>query len=148
MRYIPKYQVVLVREKGIPWPTRKLTGSQHVWEFGKRLTENADREQFWALMLDTKNNLIGVNLVSQGSLSASVVCPREVLKPAILLNSAAIVVLHNHPSGDPAPSKEDRDCTIRLKSACDVVGIRLLDHVVIGESGYFSFLDAEGRAAV
>jgi DNA repair protein RadC len=144
MNRIPRYHVALIREKSVPWPSRRFSGSQNVWEFGKQLTETADREQFWALMLDCKNQLIGVNLVSQGTLSASVVSPREVLKPAILLNSAAIVVLHNHPSGDPTPSAEDRDCTKTLREACKVIGIRFLDHVIIGESHYFSFSDAQG----
>ena len=67
MNRIPKYRVALV-EKSIPWQARKFSGSQSVWEFGKQLTEDADREQFWALMLDSKNKLIGVNLVSQGSI--------------------------------------------------------------------------------
>ena len=144
MNRIPRYHVALVREKSVPWPARKFSNGRDVWEFGKHLTECADREQFWALMLDSKNKLIGVNLVSQGSLSSAVVHPREVLKSAILLSAAAIIVIHNHISGDPAPSREDRDCTERLKSACKVVGIALLDHVIVGESDYFSFSDAQG----
>ncbi len=140
---IPKYRVALVREKSIPWPSRQFHNSRDVWEFGKTLTKTTDREQFWALMLDRKNSLIGVNLVAQGSLSETVVVPREVLKPAILLSSAALVVLHNHPSGDPTPSPEDRSCTARLTEACNLVGIRLLDHVIIGQSDYFSFTDAQ-----
>ncbi len=145
MNRIPRYQIALVREKNIPWPARKFSGSQSVWEFGKHLTESADREQFWALLLDSKHSLIGVNLVSQGSLSSVDVHPREVLKAAILLSAAAIVVLHNHPSGDPAPSSEDRECTDQLAEACKVVGIRLLDHVIVGEVGYFSFADTRGN---
>jgi DNA repair protein RadC len=146
MNRIPKYRIALVREKSIPWQARIFSGSQSVWKFGKQLTEDADREQFWALMLDSKNKLIGINLVSQGSLSSSIVHPREVLKPAILLSAAAIVVLHNHPSGDPVPSDEDRACTTRLTEACNVVGIRLLDHIIIvGESDFFSFSDSQGR---
>jgi DNA repair protein RadC len=145
MSRIPRYYVALVREKSVPWPSRKFTSGQDVWEFGKQLTENTDREQFWALMLDTKNSLIGVSLVSQGSLSSAVVHPREVLKAAILLSAAAIVVLHNHPSGDPVPSSEDRECTNRLAEACKVVGIKLLDHVIVGEADYFSFADTRGN---
>ncbi len=143
MSRIPKYRVALVREKSISWHSRKFANSRHVFEFGRELIEGSDREQFWALMLDRKNSLIGVNLVAQGSLSETVVVPREVIKPAILLNSAALVVLHNHPSGDPTPSPEDRSCTARLTEACNVVGIRLLDHVIIGQSDYFSFTDAQ-----
>ena len=145
MNRIPKYHVALVREKSIPWPARRFSNGKDVWEFGKQLTASADREQFWALMLDTKNSLIGVSLISQGSLSSAVVHPREVLKAAILLSAAAIVVLHNHPSGDPVPSSEERECTNRLAEACKVVGIKLLDHVVVGEADYFSFADTRGN---
>ena len=145
MNLIPKYRVALVREKSIPWHGRKFSCSRHVWDFGKELTDCADREQFWALLLDAKNGLIGANLVSLGSLCTNIVHPREVLKPAILLSAAGIVVLHNHPSGDPAPSQEDRDCTERLTAACKVVGISLLDHVIIGDSSFFSFSDAQGK---
>ena len=142
---IPRYQIALVKEKSIPWTIRKFSNGRDVWEFGKELTESADREQFWAVMLDSKHNLIGVNLVSQGSLSSSIVHPREVLKPAILLSAAAIVTIHNHISGDPAPSCEDRDCTDRLTEACKVVGISLLDHVIVGATDYYSFSDAQGH---
>lgn len=147
MNRIPRYQVALIREKTIPWQTRRLSNSRSVWEFGKHLTQSTDREQFWALMLDTKNCLIGVHLVSQGSLSSSIVHPREVLKAAILMSAAAVVVLHNHPSGDPAPSREDRDCTTRLSEACNIVGIRLLDHIIVGELDYFSFTDTQGLSS-
>jgi DNA repair protein RadC len=93
-------------------------------------------------VLDSKNRRIGVNMVSQGSLSTSVVQPREVSKAAIVANSAAVILLHNHPSGDPAPSREDRKCTARLNQAGTMLGIRVLDHVICGESDYFSFADA------
>ena len=92
-------------------------------------------------MLDNKNQLIGVNLVSQGSLSTSVVCPREVYKAAILANSACVILLHNHPSGCPEPSTEDRDCTKRLCEAGKILNIRVLDHVVVGQDEFFSFAD-------
>jgi DNA repair protein RadC len=92
-------------------------------------------------MLDSKNGLIGVNLVSQGSLSMSAVCPREVFKAAILANSAAVIFLHNHPSGCPEPSLEDRNRTSRLCEAGKILGIRVLDHVVVGQEAFFSFAD-------
>jgi DNA repair protein RadC len=101
-----------------------------------------DREHFVILMLDQKNQVIGINTVSIGSLSASVVHPREVYKPAILSNCAALILGHNHPSGDPQPSREDRAITQRLKEAGALLGINVLDHLVIGAEGrYFSFAD-------
>ncbi len=94
------------------------------------------------ITLDSKNRTIGYHTISMGSLSSSVVHPREVFKPAILENSAAVIFLHNHPSGDPAPSREDRECTNRLTAAAKILGIRVLDHIVFGETEYFSFADA------
>jgi len=103
---------------------------------------DTDREHFVILMLDQKNQVIGINTVSIGSLTASVVHPREVYKPAILSNCAALTLGHNHPSSDPQPSKEDRAITQRLKEAGALLGINVLDHLVIGTDGrYFSFAD-------
>jgi DNA repair protein RadC len=93
-------------------------------------------------MLDSKNRLIGVNFVSQGGLSSSIVTPESVFKPAIIANSPAIICTHNHPSSDPAPSREDRECTSRLVKAGAVLGIRVLDHVICGATKFYSFADA------
>jgi DNA repair protein RadC len=82
-----------------------------------------------------------VNIVSIGSLTLSVVHPREVFKPAILLNACAIIAVHNHPSGDPTPSAEDRTLTTRLRDAGDLLGIRLLDHLILGDDYNYSFAD-------
>src|SRR5207245_2331486 len=97
-----------------------------------------DREAFVALHLDYKNRLDGLHVVSIGSLSASLVHPREVFKAAILSNAAAIIVVHNHPSGDPTPSREDREITARLKLSGETLGIPLLDHVIVATEGYRS----------
>ena len=99
-------------------------------------------EVFWVLCLDSKNRYLNFETVARGSLSASVVHPREVYWTAVHARAAAIICVHNHPSGDPAPSREDRDCTLRLYNAGKILGIKLLDHIVIGESDYFSFADA------
>lgn len=95
----------------------------------------ADREHFWVLMLNTKNRLLRLAEVSVGSLNASIVHPRELFKEAVRLSAAAVVVVHNHPSGDPTPSGADIQLTKRLVKAGDVLGIELLDHVVIGDAG-------------
>lgn len=102
-----------------------------------------DREQFIVAMLNSKNDLIGLNIVSVGSLSATTVHPREVLKPAIIASSASIILCHNHPSGDPQPSEDDRSITRTIVQAADVVGIRVLEHLIITMENdrYFSFAD-------
>jgi DNA repair protein RadC len=94
-----------------------------------------DREHFWALALNTKNQLIRMAEVSVGSLNASIVHPRELYKDAVRVSAAALVVVHNHPSGDPTPSGADIQLTRRLVKAGDVLGIELLDHVIIGDGG-------------
>jgi DNA repair protein RadC len=108
------------------------------------MLENEDREHFTVVLLDARNRVVGVNTVSIGTLTASLVHPREVFKPAILANAAAIIVAHNHPSGDPEPSNEDVAITQRLGEAGALLGIRLLDHLVLGADGAFvSLADRE-----
>ena len=92
--------------------------------------------------LNAKNVVIGINVVSVGSLTSSIVHPREVLKPAILCNSAAIVLSHPHLSGDPNPSQEDVQVTKRMNQACKIMGIKLLDRVIIADPRSYSFRNA------
>jgi len=103
---------------------------------------SASKEYFLSLHLNSKNQLIREVLISIGSLSTSIVHPREVFSPAVRDSTAALIFLHNHPSGDPSPSREDRDCTQRLSHAGKILGIRVLDHIVLGHEDYFSFADA------
>ena len=98
---------------------------------------NHDRENFVAVLLNTKNEVIEFPTISVGTLSASLVHPREVFKPAIRASAASVVLAHNHPSGKVDPSREDREVTKRLVSAAEIIGINVLDHVILGE-GYFS----------
>ncbi len=100
----------------------------------------SDREHFWALPLNTKNRLLKTVEVSVGSLNASIVHPRELFKQAVALSAASVVIVHNHPSGDPAPSGADIQLTRRLMKAGDVLGIEVLDHVIIGDGGEHSSL--------
>jgi DNA repair protein RadC len=95
------------------------------------LIGNADRECFVALLLDGKNRIVALHLVSQGSLNQSLVHPRETFKSAILSNSAAIILAHNHPTGDLTPSSEDIAITRRLKEAGELLGIKVLDHIIV-----------------
>jgi DNA repair protein RadC len=100
----------------------------------------SDREHFWALALNTKNQLLKIIEVSIGSLNASIVHPRELFKDAVKVSAASIVVVHNHPSGDPTPSAADIQLTRRLVKAGDVLGIEVLDHVVIGDGAVHASL--------
>lgn len=98
-----------------------------------------DREQFRIVLLDSKNQVLGLKVVSVGSLSSSIVHPREVFKEAITRSSAAVILVHNHPSGDPTPSQEDIEVTRRLADAGRLLGIEVLDHIVVGDNRYVSF---------
>ena len=131
----------------------KRIGSEK-WESGQPLRSAADvfhhyrktigrdkRESFHVVLLDNKNRKMREVKVSEGSLTASLVHPREVYNPVIRESAAGVIFVHNHPSGDPAPSAEDIDLTKRLKEVGDVMGVRVLDHVVIGHDRYFSFSD-------
>ncbi len=108
--------------------------------FHERLRDHK-RERFIALLLDSKNRLLREVNISEGSLTASIVHPREVFGPVVRESAAAVLFVHNHPSGDPAPSREDLDITKRLKEAGELMGVRVLDHIIIGSEGYVSLAD-------
>ena len=109
------------------------------------LSGQADREHFIVLCLDTKHNITAVHTASIGSLNAAIVHPREVVKVAILATAAAVIVAHNHPSGDPTPSEEDIALTERLVSAGRILGIEVLDHLVLGDQRFVSLRERRGR---
>jgi len=100
------------------------------------------QEVFSVVLLDAKHRKLRDLRVSEGSLTAAIVHPREVFAPALRESAAALILVHNHPSGDPAPSGEDREITRRLRNAGEILGIRILDHVIVGGEAHFSFADA------
>jgi DNA repair protein RadC len=118
-----------------------LRSSEDVFRHFRESLEKEKREMFYVVLLNNKNRKIRDVKISEGSLTASLVHPREVYNPVIRDSAAAVIFVHNHPSGDPAPSQEDIDITRRLKEIGDVMGVRVLDHVVIGYDRYFSFSD-------
>lgn len=139
---IPIFSIALVRDGSAKIENRpQITGTESAYEILKDWFLDKDREEFIILMLNAKNRVIGINTVSIGSLTASLVHPREVLKPLILHNAAAVIFAHNHPSGDPIPSQEDRNMTERLVLCANLFGIRAVDHIVIGHDCYYSFAD-------
>jgi DNA repair protein RadC len=148
LQSVSVYKVTLVRESSIPIHDQRLNNSADCERLIRTYLQGVDREHFIVLLVNRKNEVIGVNTVSMGSLTGSVVSPREVFKPAILANAAAIICAHNHPSGDPKPSPEDRALTARLHDAGKLLDIQVLDHIIIGDgtTAYYSFAD-NGRLA-
>ena len=120
-----------------------LSCPQDVADFLMPRLRYAAKEQFVVILLNSKNKVIGTEVVSEGSLSSSIVHPREVYAPAMLHHAAAIMVAHNHPSGDPKPSFEDEEITRMLSRSGKVLGIPMIDHVIIGDGNYYSFLENE-----
>ena len=140
MQYdIPIYQVQLVRESSVTVERNSILRPIDAYNIAREHYKTLDREMFSVMMLDAKNKVIGINTVSVGSLSASIVHPREVFKPCLLSNTATVILLHNHPSGDPDPSQQDLEVTRRLVDAGNILGITIKDHVILGEDTHFSF---------
>lgn len=141
---IPLHTISLIRERSITAVDNTVTQSDVAASVIRAVIGATDREQFVVLCLDAKNRVIGANVVSVGSLSLSIVHPREAFKAAILQNAASVVLGHNHPSGDPAPSPEDMALTSRLVQAGEILGIIVLDHVILGDGTeqYYSFMDS------
>jgi len=138
MYEIPVYKISMIRDGIQKASVNKIGSPDDVYELVSTYLQGADREHFVVLLLGTKNQVLGVNTVSIGTLNASLVHPREVFKPAICLNAHSIILAHNHPSGDPTPSKEDLAITERLKEAGDLLNIKVLDHVIIGDDCFRS----------
>lgn len=122
-------------------PGEPLRGSADIYaHFRERLAEERV-ENFIAVLLDNKHRKLKDVLVSKGSLTASIVHPRDVYLPIIREAAAAVIFVHSHPSGDPTPSKEDIEITRRLREVGELVGVRVLDHIIIGKGRYVSFVD-------
>lgn len=124
-------------KEGKPPKMKSITSSFDVYRI-MRFLELEDREKFFVLHLDAKNRVIAMELVSVGTLTNALISPREIFKGAILNNSASIICVHNHPSGDTSPSPEDKKITDRLSAVAELVDIRLLDHIIIGHGRYHS----------
>ncbi len=122
-------------------PGKSFRSSAEIYEHFRVQFEDLRKECFWNVLLDGKNRIIKTVRISEGSLTSAMVHPREVFRPAIQEAAAGVLFVHNHPSGDPTPSEEDVHITRRLVETGRIIGIRALDHVIIGRSRYFSFAD-------
>ncbi len=125
--------------------SQPVTSPEDVVRMVKARVRGKRKEHFWVVLLDVRNRIIGIEEVSMGSLDASLAHPREVFKPAIDARAASVVLVHNHPSGDPEPSDEDIKLTRRMVQAADIIGIGVTDHIVVCDSSYVSL---KGRKLV
>lgn len=117
----------------------RFTSPRQVFDYFHHEFRDRRKEYFLVLLLDGKNRIIRRVQISEGSLNQSIVHPREVFNPAVRESAAAVILVHNHPTGDPAPSSEDLAITRRLKEAGEIMGIKVLDHIIVGDGDYVSF---------
>lgn len=139
---IQHVRIKLIREKTANYRI-PVESSGVAWLLASRLLGDMDREMCIVMCLDGRNQINLINTVAIGSLDSAIVSPREVFKAAILSNSAAIILAHNHPSGDPAPSEGDISVTRRIVRAGHILEINLLDHIIIGENSYRSMKESD-----
>ncbi len=143
MKRIAVVRVELVKEKNLLVENKRITSPETAYEILMKHLGRPDREHFVMMCLNTKNEVTHIHTVSIGTLNTTLIHPRELFKTAILTNSAAIIIAHNHPSGDPTPSRQDIETTNRLDKAGEILGINILDHIICG-SNSFTSLKAEG----
>lgn len=138
---IPIYRVTLVREGTIAHPTRLVDDIESAATLARGFIGDSDDEHFIAILVDTKSRVIGIHTVSIGTLDQTIATPRDVVKPALLANAAGVILVHNHPSGDPSPSQMDIRVTIEIQQACRLFTIALLDHLILGYDRVVSLTD-------
>src|SRR5260370_21885188 len=142
---MPGFRIALGRERGVKLAERpQIRVPAEAATLLAQYIGESDRELFVVAMLTIRRRVLGLHTVSVGCLTTSLVHPREVFKPAILSGSAALLICHNHPSGDPEPSAEDIALTRRLAAAGQILGIEILDHVILREAGRFVSLRERG----
>ena len=138
-----KVKSLEVREIEYTYDKRpKINSMDDVVQIVKPMISDPNKEFFMALYLNTKNGVLKQEVISIGSLNANIVHPREIFKTACMISASSIIVAHNHPSGDPTPSREDIEITKKLHEAGKMMGIELLDHVIIGYDRYYGFKES------
>jgi len=140
------YKLKMVKEESVQYGTKMIKSPMEISTIACDLMEMHEmaEENFIIICLNTKNYIAGIHTISVGSLNASIVHPREVFKAAMLNNASSIILLHNHPSGDSSPSQEDITTTQRLIDGGNVLGIKVLDHVVIGSKFRYTSFKEQG----
>lgn len=133
---------LLERLYAFPVDGSSVSCSQDVYDLFRHRIGRYPREQFLVLTLNSRNLILAEEVCAVGTVNTVHVVPSDVLKPAVLRSAASIICLHNHPSGDPTPSPEDRCLTDRICRAASLMGVRMLDHIIIAPDSYYSFSDA------
>lgn len=129
----------LMREPSGTYQEVRLSRPADVFQYLRRELEYADQEHFLSIPVNTKNAVIGVHTVNIGTINQTVVTPRDIFKTAILSGATGIILAHNHPSGDPKPSPDDKNTTRLMADAGKILGINVIDHIIVGRDRYFSF---------
>lgn len=119
--------------------TMQITQSHQAANLLKACISTLDHEELWGLFLNQDNRLISIEMITKGSLNATIIDARTILRRSLLNNASKVLVAHNHPSGNPAPSKNDIEQTQKIRRACSALDISLVDHLVLSEDSYFSF---------
>ena len=132
-------KIKMVKEHSVLYSARRIQSSSDADALVRQFLEELDREAMMVVALNAKSEPTCLQVISTGSLSSSIVHPREVFKVAILSNAYSILLAHNHPSGDTTPSQEDLNITKRIKNASEIMVIPILDHLIIGSNGCYSF---------
>ena len=122
----------------------KINSSKNIFDLMKPILEDKKQEHFYVLHLNSKNEIISTKLIAIGTLNSVLIHPREIFKEAIRESAQSIILVHNHPSGDPTPSLADKEITTKIENASEIIGIDLIDHIIIGGAKWFSF-DDEGE---
>lgn len=139
---VAKVRTVLVRETPPEWVEgAPLRGPQDVVAYATTLLECEPQECFVVFFLNAQHEVQGYEVVTRGIVDASLIHPREVFRCAILANASAVILVHNHPSGNPTPSREDKEVTKAIRKAGEVVGIPVLDHLIVGANGHTSLAE-------
>jgi DNA repair protein RadC len=142
-----RYSFQITREEAPSYPTgAEVTSPAAAITIARHLIGSEITEVIVAFFLDARHRLTGFAEIVRGTLNANRLTPRDVLTPALLANAAAVILVHNHPSGDASPSRADRVVTSAMRSACEMVGVSLLDHIVVSDGGHYSFREEEGWA--
>ncbi|HEV2149794.1 MAG TPA: JAB domain-containing protein [Longimicrobiaceae bacterium] len=141
MYRVPAYKLQLVRDRTVPIRTRLCRSPREAADLFRAYVGDSDREHMVAIFLDTQNRFIGVHTVATGTVDYCIVGPREAFKAALLYNATSLVLAHNHPPGEHNPSDDDIQLTRQLQEAAELLDIVVMDRIVIGESGYASFIE-------
>ena len=137
VKYVPLVRLTMVKEKELSYMGR-ISNPEHAAEFARQILKEADREYFVVVSLDNKFSPVAVEIAAIGVVNEIPLIPREVFKHAVLANAKAVILFHNHPSGDCSPSEADRMSTRQMEEAGQLLGIPVEDRIIVGD-GYFSF---------